>query len=90
MRSLRNMEFRGKARHSPNTPISAEDGCSLTLSQAIEQHTQSKNAIGVIVGKYQKWNHYKMWICMTTFLLALLCLIISRSSGLFISCSRIL
>lgn len=73
-----------------STPIPTEDGSALTLSQAIEQHTQSKKDIGVIVSKFQKWNSYKGWICMITFLIALLCLIISRSSGLFIGCNRIL
>lgn len=76
--------------HSPNTTIPTEDSSSLTLSQAIEQHTQSKNNIEVIVRKSDTWNSYKGWICMVTFLLALFFLIISRSSGLFIGCNRIL
>lgn len=73
----------------PNTPIPTEDGGPLTLSQAIEQHNQSKSDIEVIVKKSLAWNNFKHWICIVTFLLALLCLIISRSSGLFIGCGRV-
>lgn len=76
--------------HPPSTPIPTEDGSALTLSQAIEQHTQSKNDLETNVRKSHTWNSRKGWICMTTFLLALLFLIISRSSSLFIGCNPIL
>lgn len=76
--------------HLSSTPIPTEDGSSITLSQAIEQHTQSKNDIENIVKKSLAWSSHKHWICMATFLFALLCLIVSRSSGLFIGCDRVL
>ena len=66
--------------HSPNTQVPTP----LTLSQAIEQQAQSKKDIEVKVRKSQAWNIYKGRTCMATFLLALLCLIISRSAGLLL------
>lgn len=67
-----------------NTQVPNEDDSPLILKQAIEQHTQSKKDIEVKVGKFQARNIYKGRICMGAFLLALLCLIISRGTGLFL------
>lgn len=73
--------------HSPNTPVTSENDTHLTLAQAIEQHTQLKKSIEVKVKKSQAMNIFKGRICMGTFLLALLFLIISRSTGLFLDCN---
>lgn len=79
-----------KNGHPPNTSVPTEDNSPLTLSQAIEQHTQFKKDTEIKVRKSQASNIYKGWICMGTFLLALLCLIISRGTGLFLDCSCVL
>jgi hypothetical protein len=70
--------------HPPNTIIPTEDGSHLTLMQAIERHAQSKKYFEAKVKKSIAWNTYKGRICMATFLLALLCLIISRGTSLFL------
>lgn len=73
-----------------DTQVPTEDGSTLTLSQAVEQHGNSKKDIEAKISKLQAWNIYKGRFCMITFFVALLCLITSRSTGLFLDCRHAL
>lgn len=72
-----------------NTQVPTEDGSSLTLSEAVEQHRNSKKGIEAKIIKSQAWNISKGWFCMSTFLVALVCLITSRSAALCLNCIHV-
>lgn len=74
-----------KNGHPTDTPVPSESDLELTLGQAIEQHAESKKQLEANVRMSQARNVCKYRIGEVSFLLALLCLMISRGAVIFLS-----